>query len=276
MLRTSRSGRRRSWPEGRARRSTFVKTLPAASGHRRRFGRRGGGAAGDDGPARHRADGADRAEGFETRAADILALGADVPMCLFPRPLRARGIGERIDPVALPTVAAVLVNPRVALAHGGGLPRARSARQPGHAGGAAGLRRCGGAGRLAGRAAQRSRRRRRSGCSRWWPRCSPRSRRRGACSRGCRGRGPPASGSMRDPGRRRPGGGADQGRAAGLVGGRDDAGRPDGAGGAGAGLRGFAPPSAGLIHCQPSQTPPRIFAGRWKQDSGPQLIRATT
>lgn len=29
------------------------------------------------------------------------ALGADVPMCLDPRPWRARGIGERLDPVAL-------------------------------------------------------------------------------------------------------------------------------------------------------------------------------
>ena len=30
-----------------------------------------------------------------------VALGADVPMCLEPRPWRARGIGERLDPVAL-------------------------------------------------------------------------------------------------------------------------------------------------------------------------------
>jgi 4-diphosphocytidyl-2-C-methyl-D-erythritol kinase len=52
---------------------------------------------------------------FAARAAEILALGADVPMCLVPRPLRARGIGERIDAVALPSVAAVLANPRVAL-----------------------------------------------------------------------------------------------------------------------------------------------------------------
>jgi 4-diphosphocytidyl-2-C-methyl-D-erythritol kinase len=53
---------------------------------------------------------------FAAQAAEILALGADVPMCLFPRPLRARGIGERIDPVALPEVPAVLVNPRLPVA----------------------------------------------------------------------------------------------------------------------------------------------------------------
>jgi 4-diphosphocytidyl-2-C-methyl-D-erythritol kinase len=91
----------------------LAKALPAASGI-------GGGSA--DAAAALRAmmalrgiGRAELAEGFETRAAEILALGADVPMCLFPRPLRARGIGERIDAVALPTVAAVLVNPRVAL-----------------------------------------------------------------------------------------------------------------------------------------------------------------
>jgi len=47
------------------------------------------------------------------RAGEIVALGADVPMCLFPRTLRARGIGDRLDAVELPALAAVLVNPRV-------------------------------------------------------------------------------------------------------------------------------------------------------------------
>jgi 4-diphosphocytidyl-2-C-methyl-D-erythritol kinase len=91
----------------------LVKSLPVASGI-------GGGSA--DAAAALRAMMALRgigrtalSAGFEMRAAEILALGADVPMCLFPRPLRARGIGERIDAVALPTVPAVLVNPRVAL-----------------------------------------------------------------------------------------------------------------------------------------------------------------
>lgn len=42
----------------------------------------------------------------------MLSLGADVPMCLECRPARVRGIGERIAPVALPALPAVLVNPR--------------------------------------------------------------------------------------------------------------------------------------------------------------------
>ncbi len=40
-----------------------------------------------------------------------LKLGADVPMCLKSRPLRARGIGEALEPVALPSFPIVLVNP---------------------------------------------------------------------------------------------------------------------------------------------------------------------
>jgi 4-diphosphocytidyl-2-C-methyl-D-erythritol kinase len=130
-----------------------VKTLPAASGI-------GGGSA--DAAAALRAMMALRGigrtaltAGFETRAAEILALGADVPMCLFPRPLRARGIGERIDAVDLPTVAAVLVNPRV---------RCRRPRSSARSSGAttracprpAGPRRCGIAGRLARDQPQRS------------------------------------------------------------------------------------------------------------------------
>ena len=40
-----------------------------------------------------------------------LQLGADVPMCLKSRPLIARGIGEEIQPVPLPSLALVLANP---------------------------------------------------------------------------------------------------------------------------------------------------------------------
>jgi len=41
-----------------------------------------------------------------------LALGADVPFFLHPRPCRVRGIGERLEPVAgLPSLALVLANP---------------------------------------------------------------------------------------------------------------------------------------------------------------------
>lgn len=43
------------------------------------------------------------------------ATGADVPVCLDPRPRIMRGIGELLSgPLALPTLDAVLVNPRVA------------------------------------------------------------------------------------------------------------------------------------------------------------------
>jgi len=42
----------------------------------------------------------------------LLTLGADVPMCLISRPLRARGIGEKIELLPdLPRLPAVFVNP---------------------------------------------------------------------------------------------------------------------------------------------------------------------
>lgn len=52
---------------------------------------------------------------LETHARSLLSLGADVPMCLWPAPARIRGIGERIEHLALPPLPAVLVNPRVAV-----------------------------------------------------------------------------------------------------------------------------------------------------------------
>jgi 4-diphosphocytidyl-2-C-methyl-D-erythritol kinase len=46
--------------------------------------------------------------------ADVLRLGADVPACLVARPLRLRGIGDRLDPLPdLPDFALVLANPRI-------------------------------------------------------------------------------------------------------------------------------------------------------------------
>ena len=67
--------------------------------------------------ARDDADLAQMAEASDdemtAHAQDILALGADVPMCMLPRPLRARGIGEKLEYVDLPPLYAVLVNPRV-------------------------------------------------------------------------------------------------------------------------------------------------------------------
>ncbi|MFM7444985.1 MAG: 4-(cytidine 5'-diphospho)-2-C-methyl-D-erythritol kinase, partial [Tabrizicola sp.] len=45
----------------------------------------------------------------------ILALGADVPVCLSGQPARMRGVGESLTPVALPPMWLVLVNPGVAV-----------------------------------------------------------------------------------------------------------------------------------------------------------------
>jgi 4-diphosphocytidyl-2-C-methyl-D-erythritol kinase len=47
-------------------------------------------------------------------AAAVLALGADVPVCLAGRPARMRGVGDVLEPVSgLPEVHIVLINPRV-------------------------------------------------------------------------------------------------------------------------------------------------------------------
>ncbi len=48
-------------------------------------------------------------------AAQVLALGADVPVCLAGQSCRMAGIGDQITPVALPAAYLVLVNPGVAL-----------------------------------------------------------------------------------------------------------------------------------------------------------------
>lgn len=50
-------------------------------------------------------------------AAVVLALGADVPVCLAGRPVRMQGVGEVLAPVSvLPAMFVVLVNPGVAVA----------------------------------------------------------------------------------------------------------------------------------------------------------------
>lgn len=48
-------------------------------------------------------------------AAEVLALGADVPVCLLGRPARMAGIGEEVAPLALPEVHVVLANPGIGL-----------------------------------------------------------------------------------------------------------------------------------------------------------------
>ncbi len=93
-------------PDGAAVAAHLVKRLPAAAGI-------GGGSA----------DAAAALRGMQALGAAppspeaVAALGADVPMCLAGRPLRARGIGEEMAALAgLPEMAAVLVNPRVPVA----------------------------------------------------------------------------------------------------------------------------------------------------------------
>jgi 4-diphosphocytidyl-2-C-methyl-D-erythritol kinase len=80
---------------------TLEKALPPSSGI-------GGGSADAAAVAR----GIAALTGEAPDPAALLSLGADVPMCLDPRPLRVRGIGERLDAVPdLPALAAVLANP---------------------------------------------------------------------------------------------------------------------------------------------------------------------
>ncbi|PKP79518.1 MAG: 4-(cytidine 5'-diphospho)-2-C-methyl-D-erythritol kinase [Alphaproteobacteria bacterium HGW-Alphaproteobacteria-2] len=87
--------------------ATLEKRLPVASGI-------GGGSA--DAAATLRA--LARLRGVPTPPPEaVLALGADVPVCLAGRPARLRGIGGRLSPVpALPPVWTVLANPGIAVA----------------------------------------------------------------------------------------------------------------------------------------------------------------
>lgn len=52
-----------------------------------------------------------RLVGAELPTERVLALGADVPVCLMGRAARMGGIGEVVQPVSLPSLCAVLVNP---------------------------------------------------------------------------------------------------------------------------------------------------------------------
>lgn len=81
---------------------TLHKHLPPASGI-------GGGSA--DAAATLRA--AARLGGSPVTSEQALPLGADVPVCLQGKPVRMRGIGEQLEPVTLPPLHMVLVNPRV-------------------------------------------------------------------------------------------------------------------------------------------------------------------
>ena len=83
---------------------TLDKHLPAAAGL-------GGGSA--DAAAALRALARLHDRPLPERAA-VTALGADVPVCLDGHACRMRGIGDVLDPVALPAAAIVLVNPGAA------------------------------------------------------------------------------------------------------------------------------------------------------------------
>ncbi len=95
--------------EGRAAAITLTKSLPVASGI-------GGGSADAAAALRGLAalwDGLS----LDQIALQIADLGADIPMCLACEPVRARGVGDWLDPViGLPPLPAVLVNPRVPVA----------------------------------------------------------------------------------------------------------------------------------------------------------------
>ncbi|SHF29100.1 4-diphosphocytidyl-2-C-methyl-D-erythritol kinase [Ruegeria intermedia] len=52
-------------------------------------------------------------EGAEIPLDTALPLGADVPVCTLGRAARMQGVGDRISPVALPSLPALLVNPGV-------------------------------------------------------------------------------------------------------------------------------------------------------------------
>lgn len=88
---------------GATRAVTLDKRLPHPAGL-------GGGSS--DAAAVLRAVGAD----LETDA--LMALGADVPVCLHGRAAFMRGAGEVVEPVDLPPLHAVLVNPGVAVPTG--------------------------------------------------------------------------------------------------------------------------------------------------------------
>lgn len=63
-------------------------------------------------------------------AEELVALGADVPVCHLARPARMGGIGEILEPVALPPLHLVLVNPGVPVPTGAVFARLERADNP--------------------------------------------------------------------------------------------------------------------------------------------------
>ena len=90
-------------PAGRGAALRLTKALPVAAGL-------GGGSADAAAALRLLA----RLWGVGLPAPDeVLALGADVPVCLLGRPARMRGVGEALSPLALPAFWITLANPGV-------------------------------------------------------------------------------------------------------------------------------------------------------------------
>ena len=90
-------------------RFTLDKRLPVAAGL--------GGGSSDAGAALRLLARANRLALDDPRLRKVARrIGADVPVCVDPRPRRMRGIGEMLSaPLAIPKLAAVLVNPGVAV-----------------------------------------------------------------------------------------------------------------------------------------------------------------
>jgi 4-diphosphocytidyl-2-C-methyl-D-erythritol kinase len=86
----------------------LIKRLPAAAGL-------GGGSSDAAAALRALAEANGLKIEDERLRASALATGSDVPVCMYPRARMMTGIGDRIGPpLALPTIFAVLVNPRLA------------------------------------------------------------------------------------------------------------------------------------------------------------------
>ena len=96
-------------PDLKLGRFTLDKRLPVAAGL--------GGGSSDAGAALRLLARANRLKLDDRRLQKVARrLGADVPVCVDPRPRRMRGIGEMLSaPLAMPKLAAVLVNPGVAV-----------------------------------------------------------------------------------------------------------------------------------------------------------------
>ena len=96
-------------PDLKLGRFTLDKRLPVAAGL--------GGGSSDAGAALRLLARANRLKLDDRRLQKVARrLGADVPVCVDPRPRRMRGIGEVLSaPLAMPKLAAVLVNPGVAV-----------------------------------------------------------------------------------------------------------------------------------------------------------------